>query len=163
MRILLTIAGLVVAAAIPAIAQDPLKTLPDSYKVQFENEWVRVVRVHYDAGAKLAEHTHPLGTTAYVYLNDSDGVTFKHSGSSTRAATRPPVKTGSVTVASGQDETHTAENTAATPSDFLRIQFKSDTKGVRTPRRRLGARVLSEWRSGDAMCSSRMRRCASHA
>ena len=65
-----------------AFAQDPTKTLPEAYKVEFENDYVKVVRVHYDAGAKLPEHTHPAGTTAYVYLNDSEGVVF-----STRAAT----------------------------------------------------------------------------
>ena len=62
--------------------------------MQFENEYVRVVRVHYDAGAKLPEHTHPPGTTVYVYLNDSEGVVFRHSGNNNRAVTRPPVKAG---------------------------------------------------------------------
>ena len=28
-------------------AQDPLKVAPQSYRLQFENEWVRVIRVHY--------------------------------------------------------------------------------------------------------------------
>ena len=36
-----------------AFAQDPTKSLPDAYKVEFENDYVKVVRVHYDAGAKL--------------------------------------------------------------------------------------------------------------
>jgi len=60
-----------------ASAQDPLTTLPDAYKAQLENDWVKVVRVHYAAGAKLPDHTHPAGTTAYVYLNDSEGVVFR--------------------------------------------------------------------------------------
>lgn len=109
----------------PVAAQDPVITLPDAYKVQFENEWVKVVRVHYAAGAKLPEHTHPAGTTAYVYLNDSDGVVFRHAGNSNRAVTRPAVTTGSIRLASGGEEHHNAENPAATPSDFLRIQFKT--------------------------------------
>jgi quercetin dioxygenase-like cupin family protein len=59
----------------PAVfAQDPTQTFPDAYQVAFENDFVKVVRVHYEAGAKFAEHTHPAGTTAYVYLNDSEGV-----------------------------------------------------------------------------------------
>ncbi len=45
----------------PISAQDPTKTLPESYTVQFDNDYVRVVRVHYDAGAKLPDHTHPGG------------------------------------------------------------------------------------------------------
>ena len=65
------------------VAQDPTKSLPDAYKVEFENDYVKVVRVHYDAGAKLPEHTHPGGTTAYVYLNDSEGVVFSTSAAAT--------------------------------------------------------------------------------
>ena len=119
-----TVAALSVAAT--AAAQDPVKTLPDSYKVQFENAHVKVVRVHFDAGAKLPDHTHPAGTTVYVYLNASDGVTYRHSGNNTRAVTRPPVKAGDVRIAAGPEEHHTAENAASTPSDFLRLWFKTD-------------------------------------
>ena len=118
-------------------AQDPITTIPGSYKVQFENEHVRVVRVHYPAGARLADHTHPAGTTAYVYLNDSDGVVFRHSGRSSHVVTRPPVKAGNVRVAIGRSETHAVENTSSTPSDFLRVQFKSDTTGSGNLRRRI--------------------------
>ena len=128
---------LVIGAAVHSSAQDPTKTLPDSYKVEFENEYVRVVRVHYDAGAKLPEHTHPGGTTVYVYLNDSEGVVFRHSGRSNRAVTRPAVTAGSVRVASGPEEHHTAENPAATPSDFLRIWLKTDDLGAGRTMRRL--------------------------
>ena len=129
--------GLVLSAGVRASAQDPIHTLPDNYQVQFENEYVRVVRVRYDAGAKLPEHTHPAGTTVYVYLNDSEGVVFRHSGRSNRAVTRPAVKAGGVRVASGPEEHHTAENPAPTPSDFLRVWFKTDNGGESNLRRRL--------------------------
>ena len=118
-------------------AQDPTKSLPDSYSVVLENDYVLVVRVHYDAGAKLAEHTHPGGTTAYLYLNDSEGVVFQHSGNNTRSVTRPPVKAGAIRIAAGPEEHHTAENTSSTPSDFLRIVFKTDNAGVTNLRQRL--------------------------
>jgi hypothetical protein len=130
-------AGLACIAVQPVSAQDPTKTLPESYKVQLENDYVRVVRVLYDAGAKLPEHTHPPGTTVYVYLNDSEGVTFSHSGNINRTVTRPPVKAGAVRIAAGPEEHHTAENPASTPSDFLRIWFKTDNAGERNLRRRL--------------------------
>lgn len=128
---------LVCGAVVHISAQDPTRTLPDAYKVQFENDYARVIRVHYAAGAKLPEHTHPPGTTVYVYLNDSEGVVFAHSGRSNRAVTRPPVMAGGVRIASGPEEHHTAENPAATPSDFLRIVFKTDDGGERNLRRRL--------------------------
>ena len=128
---------MVTLLASPAIAQDPTKTLPESYKVEFENDYVKVVRVHYDAGAKLPEHTHPAGTTAYVYLNDSEGVVFEHIGGNNRAVTRPAVKAGAIRVAAGQEEHHTVANTSATPSDFLRIIFKTDNNGVTDLRQRI--------------------------
>lgn len=118
-------------------AQDPTQSIPESYKIAFENDYVQVVRVHYAAGAKLPEHTHAAGTTAYVYLNDSDGVVFSHVGGSNRSITRPPVKAGAMRIAAGQEEHHTAENPAATPSDFLRIVFKTGNAGVRSLRQRL--------------------------
>jgi len=126
--------GMLAAIAL-GVLQDPTKTLPDAYKVAFENEYVRVVRVHYDAGAKLPDHIHPAGTTVYVYLNDSDGVTFSHSGNNTRTVTRPAVKAGAIRVSSGPEEHHTAENKASTPSDFLRVWLKTDSSGPRNMRR----------------------------
>ena len=134
---LAVVCGLIVGSVVHASAQDPTNTLPDAYRVQFDNDYVRVVRVHYDAGARLPEHTHPPGTTVYVYLNDSDGVVFRHSGRSNRAVTRPAVKAGGVRIAAGGEEHHTAENPASTPSDFLRIVFKTDNGGERNLRRRL--------------------------
>ena len=123
--------------AASAAPQDPTQSLPDAYKVELENAYVKVIRVHYDAGATLPEHTHPAGTTAYVYLNDSEGVVFKHVGNNNRVVTRPPVKAGAIRIAAGQEEHHTAENTSSTPSDFLRIVFKTDNGGVRNLRQRL--------------------------
>lgn len=119
------------------VLQDPTKSLPDAYKVEFENDYVRVVRAHYDAGAKLPEHTHPGGTTVYVYLNDSEGVVFAHSGNNTRTVTRPPVKAGAIRIAAGPEEHHTAENTSSVASDFLRVYFKTDDAGVKNLRQRL--------------------------
>jgi hypothetical protein len=123
------------AVLIAGVVQDPTKTLPDAYKVALDNDYVRVVRVHYDAGAKLAEHTHPAGTTVYVYLNDSDGVVFKHSGDNTRSVTRPAVKAGAIRISSGPEEHHTAENTSATATDFLRVWLKRESPGSRNMRR----------------------------
>ena len=133
----MTAAAVFVTVAAVMAAQDPLVTLPEAYKLQFENEAVKVVRVEYAAGAKLPDHTHPAGTTVYVYLNDSDGVIFAHSGNINRSVTRPPVKAGAVRVSSGPEEHHTAENPSKEPSRFLRIWFKGDTSGTRNARARL--------------------------
>jgi len=123
------------AVASAKAGQDPVQTLPGSYKLEFENDFVKVVRVHYDAGAKLADHTHPGGTTAYVYLNDSEGVVFAHSSGGSRAVTRPAVKAGAIRIASGPEEHHSVENTSKSASDFLRIYLKTAGGGSRSTRR----------------------------
>lgn len=110
-------------------AQDATKALPDVYKLQFENDMVRVVRIHYAPGVKLPEHTHTGGTIYYVYLNDSDGIRFVHDGG--RVTPRPPVKMGSLRLSTGAEERHTGENNSATPADFLRIELKTISRITR--------------------------------
>ncbi|MDX2029590.1 MAG: hypothetical protein SF339_02905 [Blastocatellia bacterium] len=109
-----------------AAAQDPLKSLPKNYRLEFENEWVKVVRVHYGAREKIAAHDHAEWGTAYVYLNDAGPVIFRHIGLSYGAITRPAVKAGSFRLYKSVREVHEVENPSDTPSDFLRVEFKTE-------------------------------------
>jgi quercetin dioxygenase-like cupin family protein len=120
-RAALAAAALYLAA--PAAAQDPLLTLPQAYKRVFENEWVKVVRVHYEPNEKLPAHAHTESAAAYVYLNNGGPVTFTHDYG---AATRPATREGSFRLYRAITETHTVENTSALPSDFLRVEFKTE-------------------------------------
>lgn len=131
MKILLTAIALVLAVA-PLLGQDPLAVLPDSYSKQFENAWVRVVRVFYAPNAKLGAHAHNALPAAYVYLNDGGPVHFKHIGTTYGAATRPPTKAGGFRVYRGLEEIHEVENASDLPSHFLRVEFKTDPKDART-------------------------------
>jgi hypothetical protein len=108
-----------------ALAQDPVKVAPKAYQAEFENVYVKVVRVHYAPHSSLPEHDHPARGTAYVYLNDSGPVIFKHIGLSYGAVTRPAVKAGSFRLYKAVKETHEVENPSDTPSDFLRVEFKT--------------------------------------
>jgi tetratricopeptide (TPR) repeat protein len=108
-----------------AAAQDPLKVAPEAYKQEFENEYVRVQRVHYAPRVKLPEHDHTALATAYVYLNDAGPVVFKHVGLSYGAVTRPAVKAGSFRLYKAVKETHAVESLSDAPSDFLRVEFKT--------------------------------------
>src|SRR5712692_1379302 len=53
--------AVVCLAASPAMAQDPVKVDPDPkhYKVEFENEQVRVLRVHLGPKESSPMHEHP--------------------------------------------------------------------------------------------------------
>jgi hypothetical protein len=122
---LATIAGFL---TIPVFAQDPLKVAPQAYKLQLENEWVKVVRVHYAPHEKVVVHDHTLTSAAYVYLNDSGPVVFKHIEAGFGAITRQPTKAGSFRIFRSFPETHEVENLSDLPSDFLRVEFKTEPK-----------------------------------
>jgi mannose-6-phosphate isomerase-like protein (cupin superfamily) len=124
MRLIRVVLSVCLLAAI-AFAQDPLKTLPNAYKLEFENEYVRVVRVHYAPHEKLPAHEHTLTASAYVYLNDGGPVVFNHIDKEYGAVTRPATKAGSFRVYRGIQEHHEVENQSDLPSDFLRVEFKT--------------------------------------
>jgi hypothetical protein len=126
--------AIIILLAASASAQDPVKVAPEAYKLDFENEWVKVLRVHYAAKEKVPEHDHPATGAAYVYLNDSGPVVFKHVGLSYGAITRAAVKARSFRVWYAVKETHEVENTEDTPSDSVRIEFKTDPVNARSLR-----------------------------
>jgi hypothetical protein len=111
---------------ITAFAQDPLKVAPQAYKLEFENEWVKVMRVHYGPQEKIPAHDHTELAAAYVYLSDGGPVIFKHIGLAYGAVTRPATKAGSFRLYKAIKEVHEVENPNDTPSDFLRVEFKTD-------------------------------------
>ena len=61
----------VVAHAQPARGgkADPVKVDPKHYKVEFENEKVRILRISYAPGEKSVMHYHP--DSVAVFLNDA--------------------------------------------------------------------------------------------
>ena len=127
-RLLIAISLLAVSAS----AQDPLKTLPKAYKLQFENEWVKVVRVHYEPREKLPAHAHTETAAAYVYLNDGGPVLFNHIDQVYGPVTRQPTKAGSFRLYHAVQELHEVENKSDLPSDFLRVEFKTEPLNPRS-------------------------------
>ena len=108
------------------VAQEAQTVSPDAYRLEFENAWVKVTRVIYGAHAVLAPHHHTERASAYVYLNDGPPVLFKHEGLPYAGVTRPATAAGSFRVYKGLKEVHSVENATATPSDFLRVEFKTE-------------------------------------
>jgi uncharacterized RmlC-like cupin family protein len=63
--------------------QDPVKVDPTHYKVEIENEQVRVLRINYGAHEKSVMHSHP--DSVSIFQNDThcrftfpDGKTEEH-------------------------------------------------------------------------------------
>jgi hypothetical protein len=132
--------------AITVHAQDPLKVAPQAYKLEFENEWVKVMRVHYGPHEKIPPHDHTERAAAYVYLNDGGPVIFKHIGLAYGAVTRPATKAGSFRLYKAIKEVHEVENTSDLPSDFLRVEFKTRMVDEKTLRGRF---YRESWPEGE--------------
>jgi hypothetical protein len=84
-----------------------------------------VTHVRYAPFAKLPAHAHTVSSSAYVYLNDSDPVTFIHENTTYGAITRPATTTGSFRLYHAVEDVHGVENPSAKPSVFLRVEFKT--------------------------------------
>lgn len=110
--------------AMAAMAQDPYKVAPKNYRLEFENDWVRVSRVKYEPGDKIAVHDHPSFPTVYIYLTDGGEIQFGHQ--EFYALRRKPVKAGQIRFNRGNRETHSTEYFGDQPSQYLRVELKTE-------------------------------------
>ena len=72
-RVILSVVAVVALAGAAVIlrAQDAAKVDAKHYTVAFENDQVRVLKVHYGPGEKSTMHSHP--NTVAVFLTDTKG------------------------------------------------------------------------------------------
>jgi hypothetical protein len=92
------------AGPAPATDLDPVAVDPSHYSVEFENEFVRVMRVHYGPREKGATHEHILNRVV-VYMNDQ------------RNATADDVRIAGAA-------THAEENAWDGPADRIVVELK---------------------------------------
>jgi quercetin dioxygenase-like cupin family protein len=105
------------AAAVPAQAQDPVKVDPKHYKVEFENDQVRVLRITYGPHEKSVMHFHP-GAVA-VFLSDGQSK-FTFPDGKTQDA---PVKAGTTMWTPAGN--HLPENTGDKPFELILVETKT--------------------------------------
>lgn len=89
---------------LPSVPLDPVRVDAAHYKVEFENEFVRVLRIHFGPHERSPMHEHRLNRVV-LYLNDQAG----GKADETRMAAAA---------------THTEENAADTPADRLAVEIK---------------------------------------
>ena len=118
--------GLARAQSGASSADAPL-AVPDMYRVDLENEFVRVVRVRYPAHSSGAMHSHPAPGALIVPLTDQDARVKGQDGSMREIH----VKAGQVRWAvatPGKDlstfSAHAEDNLADRPFEILRIEPK---------------------------------------
>jgi len=88
----------------PVSALDPATVDPEHYKVEFENDQVRVLRIHYGAHEKGHTHEHFLNRVV-LYLND-----------------QPGAKADDVRMAGAAK--HAEENASEHPADRIAVELK---------------------------------------
>ena len=106
-------------AGVSSLAQDPTKVEPKHYKLDFENDRVQVVSVHYGPHEKSALHDHPGGvvvsvTAAHLRFTDEEGKTREVFAKAGEARWYPPFK-------------HKVENLGSTTYDAVYVGLKSKT------------------------------------
>ena len=93
------------AGPAPVSKLDPAVVDARHYRVEFENDQVRVLRIHYDAHDKGVEHEHILNRVVF-YLNDQNGA-----------------KADDVRMAGAA--THTEQNAGDQPADRIAVELKA--------------------------------------
>jgi quercetin dioxygenase-like cupin family protein len=105
------------AAAVPAMAQDPVKVDPKHYKVEFENDEVRILRVTYGAHEKSVMHEHP--NAVAVFLADGQSRFTLPDGKTQDN----PIKAGtSMWTPAGK---HLPENLGDKPFELILVETKA--------------------------------------
>jgi len=97
-------------------ADDPVKVDPKHYKVEFENDRVRVVRIKYEPGEKSVMHSHP--ESIGVFLTDAHA-----------KFTYPDGRTEDINADAGsvlhmEAFTHLPESTSSKPFEVIQVELK---------------------------------------
>ena len=117
-RVLFVVAVLLlVAPVVPAMAQDPVKVDSKHYKVEFENDQVRVVRVTYGPHEKSVMHEHPANVA--VFLTDGKAKFTLPDGKTLEV----PIKAGAVQWDGGSK--HLPENIGDKAFELVVVELKS--------------------------------------
>jgi quercetin dioxygenase-like cupin family protein len=109
-----SIAGLVIGAA---VAQDPTVVDAKHYKVTFENEQVRVLKITYGPKEKSVMHEHPNGVA--IFLADGQ-IRFQLPDGKSQDVT---VKAGDSMFAPGGK--HLPENIGDKPFEVVLVELKT--------------------------------------
>lgn len=108
-------------AVLPVMAQDPVEVDPDHYKVEFENDRVRVLRITYGPGDKSVMHEHPDGVAVFVTASH---VKFHLPDGSTEEVQRNAGEAGWVPGGS-----HLPENVGDQPLVVILVELKAPKEG----------------------------------
>jgi len=108
-----------------ALAADPTEVAPDMYKLQYENDRVRVLQVIFKPGQSIPEHSHP---DHFVYVVEGGNLKItKSDGTVTDAV----LKVGDIVWINA--EAHSAVNTGSTVVRLLVTELKESKPMAAAP------------------------------
>jgi len=132
MKFPMRLALLLLWVPVVSTAQNPYQVAGDHYHLAFENAWARATRVTYGPHEKAPVHEHPpTPTTVYVYVTNGGVMRFGHvTGEHVAGFTidRRAVKAGAIRFAHGAPETHTVEYLGDEPTEYVRIELRTEPK-----------------------------------
>ena len=93
------VAGICATGASASLLQrarlpDAVVASPGQYKVEFENDFVRVLRVTFGPHAKMVMHQHPEPGGVIVTVTDQDALITAPDGTSREVKKKPSVEPG---------------------------------------------------------------------
>jgi quercetin dioxygenase-like cupin family protein len=107
----------------PVKAQDAVKVDPKHYKVEFENDEIRVLRVNYGPHEKSVMHEHPRNFA--IFLTDGQARFTMPDGKTQDV----PIKAGTTQWDAGGK--HLPENMGDKPFELLVVEFKAKHVAVK--------------------------------
>jgi quercetin dioxygenase-like cupin family protein len=116
LNLIFTVLFVVILLAGYSFTQDAAKVDSKHYKVEFENDEVRVLRITYGPGEKSIMHSHAEGVV--VFLSDGDSK-FTFPDGTTQDG---KVKAGQVNWS--PETTHQPENTGKKPFELILVEMK---------------------------------------
>jgi quercetin dioxygenase-like cupin family protein len=113
------------AFVMPAMAQDPTKVDAKHYKVEFENDQVRILRITYGPKEKSVMHEHP--NAVAVFLTDGKAKFTSPDGKAQDA----PIKAGTAQFTPAGK--HLPENVGDKPFELVLVEMKGKPAAPAAP------------------------------
>jgi quercetin dioxygenase-like cupin family protein len=126
---------LAIVALLSARAQslDPLVADPQHYHLEFENQWVRVIREHMGPREKMPTHQHPLPGSVIVFLTD------RHNQLTAQDGASQELRDHAGDLMWSAASTHRSENLSDAPFEAVQIEPRKPA-GAAPPPFSLGKR-----------------------
>jgi len=93
---------------------------PEHYHLEFENEYVRVIRCRIPGRDKVKMHNHPFGSVV-IFMTDQNLHQTLESGATEEAHN----KAGHVVWGNGSQSQHMGENTTDQLYEYIRVDIKA--------------------------------------